>query len=287
MASLKEAGARAFSDDGKPLANSRLFRRALQYAHGLDMPVICHSEDLGLSQGGVMHEGAMSTRLGLNGIPSEAESLGVARDVIIAGMTGARIHIAHVSCAQSLDIIRMAKQRGVKVTCETAPHYLLLCDEDVGNYDPMRKMNPPLRTRQDMLALRQGLNDGGIDAIATDHAPHSQLEKEIEFERAAFGVIGLETALGGMLHLVEQGCLTMMRMLELMSANPARILNLPGGELAPGKAADLVFFSPRQPWVVEEFHSLSQNSPFLGFSLPGRARYTLCGGQISYGMENL
>lgn len=282
MAALKEAGAVAFSDDGKPLANTRLFRRALEYAGGLNMPVICHSEDMSLSAGGVMHEGVVSARLGLNGIPAASEVLGISRDIILAELAGAAVHIAHVSCAASLDVIRQAKRRGVRVTCETAPHYLLFCDEDIGAYNTNFKMNPPLRSRHDMEALRQALSDGTIDAIATDHAPHSQLEKEVEFDRAAFGIIGLETALGAMLKLVDQRVLSLKRMVELMSANPAQILNLPGGRLEENGPADLVIFKQHDPWKVEKFYSRSSNSPFLGETLPGRAIYTVCRGQITH-----
>ncbi len=282
MAALKEAGAMAFSDDGRPLANTRLFRRALEYAGGLGMPVFCHSEDMALSAGGVMHEGAVSARLGLAGIPWAAEVLGISRDIILSELTGTPVHIAHVSCAASLDVIRQAKARGLKVTCETAPHYLLFCDQDIGAYNTNFKMNPPLRAEKDMLALRQALNDGTIDAIATDHAPHSQLEKELEFDAAAFGVIGLETALGAMLKLVDEGALSLERMLMLMSINPARILGLPANTLQEGEAADLVLFSPNSPWRVENFRSRSSNSPFLGQTLPGRAIYTVCQGRLTH-----
>jgi dihydroorotase len=287
MAALKAAGAVAFSDDGLPLADNRLFRRALEYARGLDMPVICHSEDLSLSAGGVMHEGPVSARLGLSGIPAAAEVMGVARDIIVAELCQAKVHIAHVSCAASLRLIAAAKERGVRVTCETAPHYLLLCDEDVGDYDTFRKMNPPLRGPDDRQALREALGSGLIDAVATDHAPHSQIEKQIEFDQAAFGVTGLETALGAMLQLVGEGVITLPRLAELMSSAPARILGLPGGRLQPGEPADVVIFDPARPWLVreEDFYSLSVNSPFLGLTLPGRVLYTICAGRITHCLE--
>jgi dihydroorotase len=287
MAALKEAGAVAFSDDGLPLAHNRLFRRALEYARGLGLPVICHSEDLALSAGGVMHEGAVSARLGLPGIPAAAETLGIARDIILAELCRARIHIAHVSCAASLELIARAKDRGVQVTCETAPHYLMLCDEDLRDYDTCRKMNPPLRTAADCQALREALASGLIDAVATDHAPHSQLEKQIEFDQAAFGVTGLETALGVMLQLVGEGVLTLPRLGELMSAAPARILNLPGGRLAVGEPADVVIFDPARPWQVkaQDFYSLSRNSPFIGFTFPGRAVWTVQAGRITHSCQ--
>ena len=286
MATLKDAGAVAFSDDGRATANNRLFRKALEYARGIDMPIICHSEDAALAAGGVMHEGAFSARMGLPGIPEASEVLGIVRDILLAEMTGAQIHIAHVSCAASLREIERAKERGVRVTCETAPHYLMLCDEDVGDYDTNRKMNPPLRTQADRAALRAGLKSGLIDVIATDHAPHSQLEKQIEFDQAAFGVIGLETSLGVMLQLAAEGLITLQQMIALMSANPARIFKLPGGCLQVGAAADVVIFNSADSWIVKEngFYSHSANSPFLNYALPGRAVYTLCQGRITHSL---
>ncbi len=287
MAELKQAGCVAVSDDGRPVGDSRLLRRAMEYAAGFGLPVICHSEDLALSAGGAMHEGPTATRLGLPGIPAEAEVTAVERDLSLAGLTGARVHIAHISCAGSVAALKRAKEAGWRVSGETAPHYLALCDADVGEYDTHRKMNPPLRSEADRAAVRQGLAEGVIDAVATDHAPHSVLEKELEFGLAAFGVTGLETALGVMLELVEQGLLTLPQVVERLSAAPARILGLPGGSLAPGGPADVVVFNPKAAWVVEpeKMLSLSPNTPFAGRQLPGRAVLTICGGRITHQLK--
>ena len=287
MAELKEAGCVAVSDDGRPVASSRLLRRAMEYASGFDLPVICHSEDLALSAGGQMHEGPTCTRLGLEGIPAQAEVIAVERDLNLALLTGARVHIAHVSCAGSVEAVARAKDQGARVSCETAPHYLTLCDQDVGHYDTNFKMNPPLRSAADREAVRQGLASGVIDCLATDHAPHSVLEKEVEFDQAQNGVIGLETALGLMLEMVEQGLLDYPRLVEVMSAAPARILGLPGGRLEPGAPADVTVIDPQRPWRVEPeaFQSLSRNTPFAGRRLPGRALVTICAGRITHRLE--
>ena len=270
------------TDDGKPVSDSRLLRRAMEYASGLDLPVLCHSEDMSLSAGGVMHEGPVSTRLGLAGIPAEAEVLAVQRDVNLALLTGARVHIAHVSCAGSVEAVARAKAKGAKVSCETAPHYLALIDQDVGEYDTHAKMNPPLRSAADREAVRKALAEGVIDAVATDHAPHSVLEKEVEFDLAAFGVIGLETSLGVMLKLVDEGVLSLKRMVEAMSAAPARILGVQGGRLEKGGPADVTVIDLKRVWQVEpaKFKSLSRNCPFAGWELPGKAVYTICAGRV-------
>ncbi len=284
MAELKEAGCPAVSDDGRPVSDTRILRRAMEYADSFDLLVICHSEELSLSAGGVMHEGPTSTRLGLAGIPAEAEVTAVERDLALALLTGCRVHIAHLSCAGSVEAVRRAKEKGARVSCETAPHYLYLCDEDLGEYDTHRKMNPPLRSAADRQALRQALADGTIDAIATDHAPHSVLEKELEFDRAAFGVIGLETSLGLMLGLVREGVIDLARMVQLMSTNPARVLGVEGGRLIQGAPADLSVLNLKHEWKVEpeRFASLSRNCPFAGWELPGAAAYTICGGRITH-----
>jgi dihydroorotase len=284
MAELAEAGCVAVSDDGRPVPDSGMLRRAMEYAAGFDIPVICHSEELGLSEGGVMHEGVVSTRMGLAGIPAEAEVIAIARDVALAGLSGARVHIAHVSCAGSVEVIRRAKQAGVTVTAETAPHYLTLTHEAVEGYDTHAKMNPPLRTDRDREAVRRGLAEGILDAIATDHAPHSVLEKELEFDRAAFGVVGLETAVGLVLGLVREGVLTLERAVEAMTAAPAGILSLPGGRLAKGGPADVTVLDLERKWKVEpdKFHSLSRNTPFADWEITGRAVLTICGGQVTH-----
>lgn len=280
---LREAGAVAVSDDGRPVESSQLMRRALEYANDFELPVISHCEDLGLGRG-AMHEGPHATRLGLRGIPAAAESVMVFRDIALAECTGLSVHIAHVSTAQSLHIIRAAKARGVRVTAETAPHYFTLTDEAVGNYDTNAKMNPPLRSAGDREAVRQALADGTLDVIVTDHAPHSCLEKECEFEKAANGIIGLESSLGLSLCLVRDGLLTPLRLIELMSLAPARILHLPAGTLAPGAAADLTLINPDLPYIFLEgdIHSKSRNTPFLGRRLPGRAVLTMVDGRVSY-----
>lgn len=284
MAELKEAGCVAVSDDGRPVADSRLLRRAMEYAAGFDLPVICHSEDLRLSAGGAMHEGPTATRLGLRGIPAEAEVICVERDLNLARLAGARVHIAHVSCAGSLEAVRRAKEAGLNVTCETAPHYLLLTDQDVGDYDTNFKMNPPLRSAADRQALRRGLAEGVIDAVATDHAPHSILEKEVEFDSAAFGVVGLETALGAVLQLVEEGVLNLHQAIARLCSGPAQALGLSGGRLQEGGPADVVVIDPARPWTVDpnNFRSLSRNTPFAGRVLPGRAVLTILGGRVTH-----
>lgn len=289
MAELKDAGCLAVSDDGFPVSNARLFRRALEYAQGLNLLTICHSEDLSLSKGGAMHEGPTSTRLGLYGIPDMAEVICVERDINLAELTGARMHIAHVSCAKSLQAIARAKDKGLKISCETAPHYLTLIDEDINNYDTNRKMSPPLRSSEDRAALREAVASGLIDIIATDHAPHSILEKEVEFDQAANGVIGLETSVGIMLQLVKEGVLTLKQMIERMSTAPARILGIDGGEIKVGAKADITVINPRCPWQVDPFKmsSLSQNTPFAGWTLPGRAALTIMNGSITYNLKEL
>ena len=287
MAELKEAGCVAVTDDGHPVSDSRLLRRAMEYASGFDLPVVCHSEDLGLSAGGAMHEGPTATRLGLPGIPAQAEVIAVERDLALAGLTGARVHICHISCAGSVAALKRAKEAGWAVSGETAPHYLALCDEDVGDYDTHRKMNPPLRSAADREAVRRGLAEGVIDAVATDHAPHSVLEKQVEFGLAAFGVTGLETALGIVLELVDEGLLTLPQAIERLSAAPARILGLPGGSLTLGGPADVCVLDTAAPWEVEpdKMLSLSPNTPFAGRRLPGRAVLTICGGRVTHQLK--
>jgi dihydroorotase len=287
MAELQEAGCVAVSDDGRSVENSQLFRRAMEYAAGFDLPVICHSEECSLSASGVMHEGPTSTRLGLRGIPAEAETVAVSRDLALAHLTGARVHIAHVSTAGSVAAVRRAKEAGMRVTCETAPHYLTLRDENVGEYDTNFKMNPPLRSAADNEAVRRGLAEGVIDAVATDHAPHSVLEKLVEFDQAAFGVVGLETCLGVLLKLVDEGLLSLPQAITRLTAAPARVLGLPGGCLREGGSANVVVIDPKRPWRVEPdtFKSRSRNTPFAGWELPGRAVLTLCAGRVTYRLE--
>ena len=278
----KEAGAVAVSDDGMPVMNSMLMRRALEYAHTFALPVISHSEDLELRGQGMMHEGRVSLILGLKGIPAAAEEVMVFRDLALAGLTGARLHIAHVSTAGAVELIRRAKAAGLQVSAETAPHYFSLTDAAVHGYDTNAKVNPPLRGAADLAAIKEGLRDGALDAIASDHAPHSTVEKDLEFEAAAFGLIGLETSLGLSLKLVHEGVLSLSQLIAKMSLNAARILGLPGGTLAVGAPADLTLIDLNREWTVDvgKFASKSRNCPFHGWTLKGRAVMTLVGGKI-------
>ena len=279
---LRKAGAVAVSDDGHPVKDAGLMRLALEYARSFDLPVISHADEPGLSAGGQVNEGPISARLGLKGIPTEAEEVAIFREVALAKLTGHPIHLAHVSTAGSVALIRRAKEEGLPVTAETAPHYFTLTEEAVLGYNTNAKVNPPLRSETDREALRQALAEGVIDAIATDHAPHSPLEKAVEFPAAAFGLIGLETAVPLTLKLVREGIISPLRMAELLSTNPARILRVPGGSLKPGAPADLTLIDPEAVWVVteENLHSKSKNSPFLGWEMQGRAVLTMVGGRI-------
>jgi dihydroorotase len=283
LADLKEAGAVAFSDDGRPVVGSRMMRRAMEYARGFDMPIVSHCEELDLVGDGVMNEGVVATRLGLAGIPNAAESIMVMRDIALAELTGGRLHVCHVSCAESIAAIRAAKDRGARVTAETAPHYFTLTEEAVAAYDTRAKMNPPLRTEADRQAVRRALADGTLDAIATDHAPHSILEKDVEFDQAANGIIGLETALPLSLQLVADGVLSLTDLIAKLTVAPARLLGLPCG-LIPGAAADITVIDPHRTWTVaaERFASLSRNCPFDGWPVTGRAVLTMVDGRIVY-----
>jgi dihydroorotase len=279
------AGAVAVSDDGKPVAKANVMRNALNYSKSFNIPVICHSEEPALSAKGHMNEGTVSTRLGIRGIPVVAETIAVSRDILLAEYTGARVHIAHVSTAGSVRLVREAKLRGVKVTAESCPHYFTLTDEDVGMYDTNKKMNPPLRTAADRAAVIEGLADGTIDAIASDHAPHVPEEKDVEFDNAAFGVIGMETSLGLTLTvLVRKGILTPAQMVERMSVAPNRILGLPGGTLREGAPADVTVINPNAAWTVNpaKFFSKSRNSAFIGMELTGAAEATVLGGRVVF-----
>lgn len=279
------AGAVAVSDDGYPVANAELMRRALQYARHYDIPVIQHAQDLDLSAGGVMHEGEWSTRLGLPGAPGAAEDVMVARDLILVEDSGGRYHVAHLSTARSLEMVRRAKQLRLPVTCEVTPHHLLLTDQTVADsgFSTHAKMNPPLRSEGDRQALLDGLADGTVDALASDHAPHHPDEKDVEFSVAPFGIIGLETNLSLCLdRLVRPGLLSMSRLVELFSTNPARILKIPGGTLVTGSPADLTLVNPEARVTVRaaRFRSKSRNTPFEGWKLRGRAVATILGGRL-------
>lgn len=284
MGELKETGCVAVSDDGKPVKNPELMRRALQYANGMGLLVISHAEELDLVGEGTMNEGFTSTELGLKGIPRVAEDIATARDVMLAEYTGAPVHIAHVSTKGSVQIIRDAKARGVKVTCETAPHYFSLTDDAVRGYNTNAKMNPPLREADDVSAIKAGLKDGTIDCIATDHAPHHLDDKDVEFNEAMNGIVGLETSLPLSLRLVADGVLTLPQMIERMSVNPSTILGLGRGTLKAGVFADITVIDPEEQWTVvaEGLRSKSKNSPFLGQAMKGRARFTIVGGKLAF-----
>lgn len=279
---LFNAGCVALSDDGHSVMDSLLMRRALEYAKPFDRPLIQHAEDTRLSSGGVMHEGLLSTTLGLQGIPAEAESVIVARDLALAELTGGWLHVAHLSCAQSVELIRQAKRRGVRVTCEVTPHHLTLTHEAVGEFDTSAKVNPPLRTEQDRLSLIEGLCDGTIDCIATDHAPHTDWEKAADFESAPFGISGLETALSVCVEtLVLTGKLSWPQLVEKMSFNPARIAGLDAGTLSVGREANIALINPKAQWKVDpqQFLSKGRHSPFAGRTLTARVIAVLCQGQ--------
>jgi dihydroorotase len=285
MAELREAGAVGFSDDGLPVRSAEIMRRALEYSLMVDAPIIDHCEDPALSAGGVMHEGVMSTRLGLRGIPAASEEVMVARDLRLAALTGGRLHLAHVSTAGSVGLIRAAKAEGLPVTAEVTPHHLVLTDEAVHTYDPVMKVNPPLRTAADVAAVRAALADGTLDAIATDHAPHSIDEKELEFDRAPFGLIGVETALGLVLtELVEAGVIDLQRLVATMSLAPRRILGLPEPRFEAGSPADLTVVDPGRCWTVDpaRLRSRSRNTPYAGRELRGWVGWTIVGGRVAY-----
>ena len=282
MGELHDAGCVGVSDDGRPVMNAAVMRRAMEYSKIFDTAVISHCEDASLAAKGVMNEGFVSTELGLRGIPDAAEDVMTGRDILLAELTGARLHICHVSTAGSVRLIREAKQRGVKVTAETCPHYFTLTEDAVRGYNTMAKMNPPLRTAEDVAAIRQGLKDGTLDVIATDHAPHALDEKSGEFDAAPFGIVGLETSVGLSIKLVHEGVLTMPQLIERMSATPARIIKSGGGTLSAGAVADITIIDPNVEWTVNagEFKSKSRNTPFDRWKLKGRAVQTIVGGKI-------
>ncbi|HKW32860.1 MAG TPA: dihydroorotase [Candidatus Acidoferrum sp.] len=283
IAGMKEAGIVAVSDDGKPIATAKLARQIMDYCRSLDLPVIEHAEDVSLAAGAVMREGVSSTRLGLRGMPAAAEAVCVARDVQLAELTGARLHIAHLSSKASLEQVSWAKGRGLPVTCEVTPHHFTLIDEDV-TYDSRFKMNPPLGAREDRAALLEGLADGTVDAIATDHAPHEPALKEVEFDRAPFGILGFETALALALEqLMHSGKTSLMRLVELFTTGPSRVLGMER-KIAAGQPSDLTIFSTERAWIynVEESSSKSRNSPFDGRKFKGGPIATIVRGRIAY-----
>jgi dihydroorotase len=283
IAAMKDAGIVAVSDDGKPIATARLMRQVMDYCNSLGLPVIDHCEDPSLFAGGVMREGPQSVRLGLKGIPAQSESICAGRDVEVAALTGARLHIAHLSTRGSLEYVRWAKKQSLRVTCEVTPHHFTLTDEDV-RYDTRYKMNPPLASREDRDALIAGLADGSVDAIATDHAPHHPASKDVEFDRAPFGITGFETALAlGLGELVNPGKLSLMRLVELFTTGPARVLGIER-KIAPGEPADLTIFSTDYEWTfrADESPSKSRNTPFDGRVFRGAPMATIVAGRIAF-----
>jgi dihydroorotase len=282
---LQNKGVVAFSDDGSSVDDARLLSKAFEITRGINALIICHCEDTALSAGGSVNRGIISTRMGLRGISKESEYKRIERDINLAGEAGARIHIAHVSCAESIDVIRKAKQKGIRVTAETCPHYLMLCEEDVTDFDTNKKMNPPLRSSEDRSVLRQAIKDGVIDVLVSDHAPHTENEKDIEFERAAFGVIGFETLFSaGITALCDTGILGFSRLVEICSTRPAEILGINKTTLARGSKADIMVLDPGREWIVEKktIMSKSKNSAFLGKRLKGKVIHTIVSGRLSY-----
>jgi dihydroorotase len=288
LGSMKNAGIVAISDDGRPVMNARVMRRAMQMAKSLDLPVIDHCEDLNLSAGGDMHEGVQSTRLGLRGIPGSSEDVMVARDILLAESSGARFHVAHISSRHSIHMVQFAKKRGLPVTCETTPHHFALTDSDITSYDSSYKMKPPLRSHCDVGAVFEGITSGAVDAIATDHAPHPGSEKMQEFEKCPFGIIGLETALGLSLEkLYHSGRIGLMRLVQLFTTGPARVLNLDRGTLTPGAPGDVTIFDTELAWTydVNRSFSKSKNTPFDGWQFRGGPVATIVGGRLVWRRE--
>lgn len=282
---LVEAGAVAITDDGHPIHDPALMRRLLEYTQSFGIPVLQHAEDMALSAGGVMNEGAVATALGLRGIPNASEATVVARDIYLAELTGGHVHVQHVSTREAVELIRVARERGVRVSGEASPHHMALTEEAVRGYRTEAKMNPPLRSAADRLAVRQGLIDGVLECVATDHAPHHYEEKEREFDDAPFGIVGLETALAVCIgELVKPGDLPLFDLVERMSTAPARLMGIEGGTLRPGSRADIVLFDPEEEWTVDpaSFRSKSRNTPFSGWEVTGRVKRTIVGGETRY-----
>jgi len=281
---LRALGVYAVSDDGKPVGNAQLMRRAMEYAKPFGMTIVTHAEDLELVGSGVMNEGPVSTELGLKGIPWVAEDAATAREVMLAEFTGAHLHVAHVSTRGSIEIVRQAKKRGVDVTCEVTPHHFTLTDEAVRGYNTNAKMNPPLRSAEDREAVRQGIADGTVDAIATDHAPHHIDEKNVEFNIAMNGIVGLETALPLTLQLVADGLIDLSKAVALLTCGPAAALGIPAGQLEEGGVADVTVIDPELEWTVDaqQMVSKSKNTPFAGWKMKGAAFCTIVDGKITY-----
>lgn len=288
MGELKNAGVVAFSDDGRPVMNNELMRRAFEYSKMFSLPLIQHSEVLDLTHGGCMNEGSVSMELGLKGMPTEAEDIMVYRDIALLERTGGRLHVAHISSGESVELVRRAKANGLPVTCEAAPHHFILTDEAVRDYDTNAKMSPPLRAQRDVDAIKRGIADGTIDIIATDHAPHAVSDKQVEFNHACFGIVGLETALPLSLKLVQNKLITLQRMVEMLTSRPAHIFNLDHGTLSSGRNADIVIFDPDKKYKIDAtlFKSKSKNTPFHGWEVQGQVVHTLVRGKIIHSNTN-
>ena len=288
MGELKEAGCIGYSDDGRPVMDSELMRRAFEYSRMFGLPCIQHSEILDLTQGGCMNEGIISTELGLKGMPVEAEDIMVFRDICLLRKTGGRLHVAHISSGGAVELVRQAKAKGLPVTCEVAPHHFTLTEEACRNYDTNAKMSPPLRTHEDLELIKEGLRDGTIDIIATDHAPHDLADKQMEFSKACFGIVGLETALPLTLKMVDEKVITLQKAVDLLTQQPCRLFNLNKGNLGVGKDADIVIFNPKTQYAIEpeKFKSRSKNSPYKGWKVRGKVLYTLVAGKTVYSAYN-
>ena len=288
MGELKEAGCIGYSDDGRPVMDSELMRRAFEYSRMFGLPCIQHSEILELTQGGCMNEGVISTELGLKGMPVEAEDIMVFRDICLLRKTGGRLHVAHISSGGAVELVRQAKAKGLPVTCEVAPHHFTLTEEACRNYDTNAKMSPPLRTHEDLELIKEGLRDGTIDIIATDHAPHDVADKQMEFSKACFGIVGLETALPLTLKMVDEKVITLQKAVDLLTHQPCRLFNLDKGSLGVGRDADIVIFNPKTQYTIEpeKFKSRSKNSPYKGWKVRGKVLHTLVAGKTVYSASN-
>ena len=287
MGDLADAGVVGFSDDGRPVMSNDLMRRAFEYSRLFDLPLIQHSEVLDLTRGGCMNEGPVATELGLKGMPAEAEDIMVFRDISLLPKTGGRLHVAHISSAGAVNLVRQAKSQGLPVTCEVAPHHFTLTEEAVRGYDTNTKMSPPLRSDRDLEAIKQGLADDTIDIIATDHAPHAEVDKQLDYDSAAFGIVGLETALPLSMELVQEGVISLPKLVEKLTSRPAEIFKLNLGTLSEGREADITLFDPGEEYTIDvtRFYSKSRNSPFHGRRARGRVRMTLVKGKIVYSAD--
>ena len=284
MGELKEAGCIGYSDDGRPVSNSEIMRRALEYSKMFDLPCIQHSEVLELTQGGSMNEGIVSTELGLKGMPTEAEDIMVHRDICLLPKTGGRLHVAHISSGGSVDLVRQAKAKGLAVTCEVAPHHFTLTHDACKGYDTNAKMSPPLRTESDLDMIKEGMRDGTIDIIATDHAPHDRVDKQVEFSKACFGIVGLETALPLTLKMVDEKIISLERAIDMLTFQPNQLFKLDKGSLGIGKAADITLFDEKMEYTIDpsQFRSRSKNSPYKGWKVRGKVLRTLVNGKTVF-----